>query len=633
MKKQKKKILLIDDDPSMLDIGRIIIKKAGMEYLEADSPEAGFEKILAEKPDLILLDYMMPRINGDEFFETFITDPRFEKVNHIPVIMLTARDDDGIDQRALFKKGLSAFLIKPFGHRELVNVIENVLQMAEIRNHNLQLQEEIRRTKYRYRDLIENANDLIFTLDEQGQLIFVNNRISILTHYSRKDWLEKYFVDLVHKDDRHLVLEAWEQCKTGKSNVIEIRIPDKDGQWIYFSTNLTPLFEDDKVVGAVGIARDITEKKKLEQQLIDLKNFTESIIQSMNSGLITVDMERRITYFNSGAEEILGYRAEEVINKSLDEIFPKTESEQLLPTNSRANTLLLNREMEITTKNGEKAHIGFSNTPWKNNFNHKVGTIITFRDISEIKRLQIEMIRMDRLASLGVLASGIAHEIRNPLAGIKTMVQTLEEEIDSDDPHGEYLQRIIRQVNRLDELLKAFFSYARPRPPLKKQHHLPDIVREVITLLHKRIAACQVELEENYAKHLPPVLVDLNQIQQVFFNLIINALDSMPEGGKLQIKARPVSTKLQTFDRRKRGYRVRDKVSTFVEVKLADSGVGIRPEHLETIFDPFFTTKSQGTGLGLSIVYRIIQEHGGEIRVESELGKGSVFTLLLPTEE
>jgi signal transduction histidine kinase len=181
--------------------------------------------------------------------------------------------------------------------------------------------------------------------------------------------------------------------------------------------------------------------------------------------------------------------------------------------------------------------------------------------------------------------------------------------------------------------LKAFFSYARPRPPIKKQHHIKDIIHEVSVLLAKRIASHNIQFEEKFEENLKPVCVDLNQIQQVFLNLFINALEAMVDGGKLQISAKNIITRQIRMDRRGRSYSEPQKESPFVEIVLSDTGVGIRPEHVNTIFDPFFTTKPQGTGLGLSIVYRIIEEHGGEISVTSQLEKGSQFKILLPAEE
>jgi len=263
----------------------------------------------------------------------------------------------------------------------------------------------------------------------------------------------------------------------------------------------------------------------------------------------------------------------------------------------------------------------------------KVGTIISFRDISQIKQMQIEVVRMDRLASLGVLASGIAHEVRNPLAGIKTMAQTLEEELDKNDSRQEYLARIIKQVNRLDKLLQALFSYAKPREPVRMKHQLSEIIKEVDVLLDERLKKSNLQYQKIFDPNLVPVYVDFHQIQQVFINLYMNALDAMPDGGILELSARTVETIIYTRDRRKRSFINQNKPGRYVEVKVRDTGVGIKPDQLNIIFDPFFTTKPQGTGLGLSIVYRIIEEHGGDIRVDSKVGEGTTFTLLLPTEE
>ncbi len=630
---QKKSILLVDDDPDMQDIGRIVIRKAGFNFIEAKNAEEGFQKIESHHPNLVLLDYMMPEMQGDEFFDHFVSDEKYKDYRDIPIIMLTARGDNGIDRASMFERGLAAFLVKPFGHRELINVIENVLQLNEVRRQNILLQEEIRQTEYKYRDLIENANDLIFTLNEKGQFQFVNGRLKPLTGYSEVEWQRKSIFDVIFPDDREMVLHAYQECLLGNCRTIEFRIKHKADGLHYFSANLNPIRNREVIDGVVGIARDITDGMKLEGQIVELKNFNESIIKSIGSGLITVDLDRRITYFNAGAEKILKTSQESVVGKPIDEILAENEIEKLLPRDSGGNASLLNREMEVTNKQGEKVFIGFSNTPWVDNNNQKMGTIISFRDISEIKRLQVEMIRMDRLASLGVLASGIAHEIRNPLAGIKTMAQTLEEEIDPQDSRREYLSRIIRQVNRLDELLKAFFSYARPRPPIKKWHDLQDIIHEVVVLLNKKITSSEIDFKENYHKNLPCVFVDLNQIQQVFINLILNAVDAMPDGGELVISARPKKTKLETVDRRRRDFKNRKKETLYAEVSVKDSGVGIKEDHLEAIFDPFFTTKFQGTGLGLSIVYRILEEHGGNIKVTSELERGTTFTLLLPAEE
>ncbi len=311
---------------------------------------------------------------------------------------------------------------------------------------------------------------------------------------------------------------------------------------------------------------------------------------------------------------------------------PKTSDFRTSDTKAADDIGLPNREMELKRKDGKTIHVGFSVASRIDNHNQRVGMIISFRDISLIKQMQAEVLRMDRLASLGVLASGIAHEIRNPLAGIKTVAQTLEEDIDPNDNRREYVARIIRQVNRMDDLLKTLFSYARPKSPVPSKCRLQDIVSEVKALMQQRFEKSGIEFIENYARNLPPAYVDFQQIQQVFINLFLNAIDAMPAGGKLLVVANPKLTALQRVERRRR-HTSPNKRTWYSEVCVIDTGEGIPPENLQAIFDPFFTTKPQGSGLGLSIVYRIIEEHHGDIQVESEVGKGTTFAMLLPIEE
>jgi signal transduction histidine kinase len=326
------------------------------------------------------------------------------------------------------------------------------------------------------------------------------------------------------------------------------------------------------------------------------------------------------------------HKSEAKLEPSSSPSNPKTSEFRTLDTKAADDIGLPNREMELKRKDGKTIHVGFSVTSRIDNHNQRVGTIISFRDISLIKQMQAEVLRMDRLASLGVLASGIAHEIRNPLAGIKTVAQTLEEDIDPNDNRREYVARIIRQVNRMDDLLKTLFSYARPKSPVPSKCRLQDIVSEVKALMQQRFEKSGIEFLENYAHDLPPAYVDFQQIQQVFINLFLNAIDAMPSGGKLMVVARPQLTTLPRVDRRRR-HASPNKRTWYSEVCVIDTGEGIPPENLQAIFDPFFTTKPQGSGLGLSIVYRIIEEHHGDIHVQSEVGKGTTFAMLLPIEE
>ena len=629
----KKTILLIDDDAEMVDIGRKVIISAGFDFISSTSGQQGLVFILKHKPDLILLDYVMPQMNGVQVFEKLRTSQEFRHLYDTPVIMLTAKRELDIDRISLFEMGLAAFLVKPFGHRELVNVIENVFTLHLVKQKNKELEQKIRRSEYKYQDLIENANDLIYTLDLRGDFIFINRQINTLTGFSRKDWIGCSFFDLVAPEDRDEARKNFNLTLKGKASIFEIRLICHSGSSLYISMNTNPIYEKGAIVGVVGISRDITQRKKLEQQITDLKNFNESIIQSMGSGLITLNLEKKITSFNNSAEVILGYKQTEILGKNLNEIFPEEANHRLIQTNDLSYQSPLDREMELTRKDGSKIFIGYSVSSRIDNHNQKVGTIISFRDISQIKQMRMEVVRMDRLASMGVLASGIAHEVRNPLAGIKTMAQTLEEEMEAKDTRREYLTRIISQVNRLDELLKSLFSFAKPQQLVRKYQQIEDIIEEVDVLFEERFKKKGIKYFKKFQEKLPKVYVDFHQIQQVFINLYLNSYDAMKEGGAFDIRAQAVDTVIYPRDRRQKTFVSHKKESTYVEVIVKDTGAGISQKNKKVIFDPFFTTKPQGIGLGLSIVYRIIEEHQGEIRIESELDEGTEFTILLPTEE
>jgi signal transduction histidine kinase len=240
-----------------------------------------------------------------------------------------------------------------------------------------------------------------------------------------------------------------------------------------------------------------------------------------------------------------------------------------------------------------------------------VGKIIIFRDLTKIYKIQEEILRMDRLVSLGKLASGIAHELRNPLAGIKTTAQALGEEFSEDDPRREYLQRITKEIDRLNELLKTFFSFAKPQKLNLVYCHIKDIINEIIPFLISEISNQGIQLFEAYDPQLPRIKVDKNQMHQVFLNLFLNALQAMPKSGELRIEVKPV-------------------ISGFIQITVSDTGNGIPSHIVDKIFDPFFTTRTKGIGLGLSITYQIIKKHGGTIKVESKLERGSSFVINLP---
>jgi len=354
-----------------------------------------------------------------------------------------------------------------------------------------------------------------------------------------------------------------------------------------------------------------------------------NVLTAVHFGIIIYDENFKVLYHNASAQRILKSHLRIADTLFVENFFSPGDFDQISKDLSLTNLPVIRNEIKISAETSEDLYIGYSVYPFHFEDMVQAGMMI-FSEISQTKRIQAEIIRMDRMASLGVLSSGIAHEIRNPLAGIKSMAQVLQEEMDPKSTQIEYIERIIRQVNRLDQLLKAFFTYAKPVRPDPHEVHIFRITKEVLPLLDRKFRENKIRVIESYSKDLRAIFVDSNQIQQVLFNLILNAVDAMPDGGSLKISARNATRPLKPpIDRRSIHHSL--SASQFIELVIADTGKGIPASTRDKIFTPFFTTKANGTGLGLSIVYQIVREHGGEIEVFSQEGVGTEFRVLLPS--
>jgi PAS domain S-box-containing protein len=595
------------------------------------SGKEALENLAGMEPSLIVAEFQTDDMNGRDVFLALQRDKRFSTRQPVPFILFSSNAEPRTHYgEELFGLGLCGWYLLPVELSTLRDIFYNQVQLQNGFTLNRQLQQEVKRSEFRYRDLLENAVDFIFTLDAEGHFLYLNHRFNGLVHNGKDKWTGKPFLSIIDPKYQAAASEQYHMAQQGRARVFEAKIACHDNPRPVLSFSITPIFEHGKIVGSIGIGRDVAEQKKMEQEIVDLKNFNESIIESMEAGLLTMDLDSNVTSINSGGQKILGWKAEEIIGKPIRSVLKSDEVDSLLSNPNKPGTPSFRRETQLTLKSGKSVSIGFTVMDRIDNQHRKVGTIISFKDITQLKQMQDEVIRMDRLASLGVLASGIAHEIKNPLAGIKALAQACEEDLDLNDSRREYLVRITRQVNRLDDLLRTFFTYARPKPPDRKHTKVSDILEEVLNLLSKKMHNQRIEIRQELPELLPQVWVDFQQMQQVFLNLILNAIDAMPDGGALHVCAAVIQAPEAGLIRKQ--FQMPETPNRpFVQTMIHDTGIGIPPEQLETIFDPFFTTKSNGLGLGLSIVYRIINEHGGDLHVESRVGTGTTFTITLPT--
>lgn len=355
--------------------------------------------------------------------------------------------------------------------------------------------------------------------------------------------------------------------------------------------------------------------KRLEEraiQLINIQDYTQSILRSITSGVITVGPDASITTANPAAERLLGMSEYEMVPRSIGALFRDDGGlgEDVRKVLSGRIPLTL-REVRMVTVEGHEIHVQASTSRMRAVGGRILGAVVTIEDISEVKALTEQLIRADRLAAMGELTAGVAHEVRNPLGVIRASVQLLED-AECDAARVQQAGEVIKQeIDRLDKVIKALLDFGRPSKPTMMHTDLAEVLSDVVLFTSRFAAQSKVTIAEEYASDLPRVLADPDQLKQVFLNLITNAVQAMEDaGGSIDLGA------VEQGD--------------FVVVSVRDDGPGISREDIGKVFDPFYSTRDAGTGLGLTIVHRIIDEHDGHIEVESS-PDGTTFRVWIPT--
>ncbi len=338
--------------------------------------------------------------------------------------------------------------------------------------------------------------------------------------------------------------------------------------------------------------------QKRDVDLKELSRFHLEVIENIPSGLFSLDTSGRIVLFNSAAERITGMRRDEAISRYSNDVFPFLS---VPPTTGR-------HEGEIV-RNGEVRHIGLSISVNTSSSGEVLGYIGTFQDLTDIIKMEREMKRTEKLAAIGELSASIAHELRNPLASMKGSFEMLKENSLPEETKRRLMDIAMTEMDRLNAIVTDFLIYCNPKPPEMRRFNFSSVVTEVSEMLRNITEKITVvdRIEDDVR-----ILADEQKIRQLLWNLSMNAVEALPEGGRVEISLRTEGDS--------------------VMLKVSDNGSGISREHVDKVFYPFFSTKKGGTGLGLSIVYRIVEEHHGNISVVSERGRSTEFTVVLPAD-
>jgi len=488
---------------------------------------------------------------------------------------------------------------------------------------------ELENIKNYLESILKYSTDMIITTDLTGRIVTFNEGAEQMLGYTREEVIGKLMSDYYfHKGDRDKILNLI-QSEEMLANY-ETQLVRKDGGLIDISLSISLLKDKyGRIIGTVGISKDITDWKKAQKQLreysrqlesmvekrtIELeesKSHLEAMLGGIADGIVFTDQDNKITFINDAAELIFDIKRDDWIGKNFENAHsPESHKKAIQLIKDMREGKVKSYTSEIIS--GEKtifAHF----SPIMHGPEY-LGVIFIARDITEMKRLQAELIQSEKLALVGKMSSSIAHELRNPLVPIGGFARIIHKKLEEGSPIKKYAEIIIKEIDRLERLLHDLLYYTKEVKPVMQPANLNEIINELIILYEDTFNERKIKVDARISPEIPLITLDPTQIKQSLMNLLYNAIQAMPDGGILTIESRMEE---------------REGIH-YASVYIHDTGCGIPDEVMKRIFDPFYTTKIHGLGLGLTLTKNIIELHGGEIEVKSEGGKGTTFKISLP---
>lgn len=487
--------------------------------------------------------------------------------------------------------------------------------------------EELRKSEERYRDLFENANDLIQSVGPEGQFLFTNRAWRETLGYTEEEIPGLNIFDIISPACHAHCHQQFRQVMEGVTlKDVEVTFVAKDGREIIVEGSVNSNFEEGKATATRSIFRDITQRKHAEEALAAEKERLAVTLRSIGDGVITTDTETRVILINKVAEELTGWSQEEACGQPLEQVFHiiseksgkrcENPAEKVLRTGA---IVLLANHTALIAKGGTKRIIADSGAPICNKDGSVIGTVLVFRDITEQQILEVSQQRAEKLESVGILAGGIAHDFNNMLTGIVGNISIAKVYASNNSRVQERLDEAEKAAFRARDLTQQLMTFAKGGAPVKETYSIAEILTDLsnFALRGSNVRCCFGIPDELWHGN-----IDAGQIGQVIHNLVINADQAMPAGGQIFVNAQNRVVMDHSGLPLKNG--------NYVQISICDTGVGIPAEHLARIFDPYFTTKERGSGLGLAISYSIIKNHDGCITVESKPNEGTTFHIYLP---
>jgi two-component system NtrC family sensor kinase len=490
-------------------------------------------------------------------------------------------------------------------------------------------EKDLKESEEKYRNLFERVRHGLFISSKGGHFLDCNQAMLGLLGYQDKEEFLKIDIikDLyVNPEDRETFMEQVE--KLGFIKDFEVEFKKKSGERITVLLTATAKREETgTILGYEGLNIDITDRKKMERELKEANDFLMNLIDSSVDGIIVTNMKGDILLFNKGAENLLGYGSEEVVEKmNIRSIYPpgvaKEVMQKLKSPDFGGVGKLTSFPIFHRRKDGEMIEGDLSASLIYDEKGNEIASVGIFKDLRErskmereLREIQQALLQSEKLAAMGRLTSQIAHELNNPIYGIMNTLELLKTEIPPESKRRRILELSLSEIQRLSEMLRNMLSFSKPEEETRKRLSLNELLEGILLMMERQMRESNIRVVLDLDHQIPEVMASTNQMRQVMLNMFKNAKEAMPHGGTLTVRTAKEDQK--------------------VSVHIQDTGVGIPEEIRNKIFEAFFTTKQKvkGVGLGLSVCYGIIRDHGGEIRVESEEGKGTTFIISLPVEK
>ena len=509
--------------------------------------------------------------------------------------------------------------------KSLYNYSKNLEELVKERT------ERLLATEMRYTNLFEIANDAFFTIDRNYILTSINSYGENLTGYSKEEVVGKMpLLDIVHSDERDFVKNKIDRVRSGQALTagMSFRIKDKNGTEKIIEMNMSVVKGSGSGTEILGIARDVTERRRLEEEVARTRDELQVLFNSITDGIDVVDRDYNVIKANEGMARQRGIPVQDMIGRKCYEIFYKRQKpcENCLVEETFKTGKTYFKTRERTRSNGTVVSADVFTFPIFDHEGRIIQVVEYSRDVTERRQLEQQLLQAQKMESIGVLAGGIAHDFNNLLSGILGYASLLKTKTREGDSLYKYADTIEQSAVKAARLTQQLLTFSRGDKFRTETVNINEIAEETLQILERAIDK-NISVKKEFLPDIWAIEVDPSQIEQVLLNICINARDAMPKGGVLTIKTENVTLN----DEHLADY-LGAAPGDYVKISISDTGVGIDKNIQHKIFDPFFSTKdkTKGTGLGLSVVYGIIKNHGGYIHMESEPMKGTTFEIYIP---